>query len=106
MASAARSLHPGIAQVYAAKVRDLSPDLAAGRDPETREAARALIDKVIIHPPETDDGPPGIEPVGDLMAMLQAGAVGRPQTSDGVTVPEPVLALFIGSVKESPGAKP
>jgi hypothetical protein len=37
------------------------------------EAARALIDRVIIHQPEGPGSPPSVELVGQLMAMLQAG---------------------------------
>jgi site-specific DNA recombinase len=84
----------------------LNAALAAGRDPETLEAARALVDKVIIHPPETDDDPPRIELVGDLMVMLQAGGVGRAQAKVGVAAYDRVLGLFVSSVKEGPGAKP
>ncbi len=100
------ALHLGIAQVYAAKVSNLKAALANGRDPEALEAARALIDKVILHPPEIDGDPPGIELVGELMGMLQAAGVGRIQTDAGSAAPDPVLALFVSSVKQGPGAEP
>jgi hypothetical protein len=104
MASSRPALHPGIAQLYAAKVCTLNAALARGRDCEMLETARALIDKVFIHPPENDDDPPGVELVGDLMAMLQAAGVGRPQAKNSAAVPDPVLALFVSSVKEDPRA--
>ena len=55
------ALHPGMAEVYRNKVSGLRVALSDGRDSEALEAARALIDKVIISPPETDGDPPGIE---------------------------------------------
>jgi site-specific DNA recombinase len=88
----------------ATKVRDLNAALAAGCDPELLEAARALIDKVIIHPPQDDDEPPGVELVGDLMAMLQAAGVGQTFTKDGAPAKDPVLAAFVSSVRATPGA--
>jgi DNA invertase Pin-like site-specific DNA recombinase len=106
LAPMATALHPGIAQVYSAKVCSLRSGLAEGRDPETLEAARALIDQVIINPPETDGDPPRIEVVGELMAMLQAAGVGRGRTDAGSTAPDPVLSLFVSSVKHGPGAAP
>ena len=75
----APALHPGISQVYAAKVRNLAHALEKGENPEALEAARSLIDKVILHPPETDDDPPGVELIGELTALLKAGGVGDNQ---------------------------
>jgi hypothetical protein len=102
----APALHPGIANVYAAKVGNLKAALANGNNPEALEAARSLIDKVIIHPPETDGEPPGIELIGELIALLQAAGMGRPQSFDTLAEPDPVLALFVSSVKEDLGAEP
>jgi hypothetical protein len=68
------------------------------------EAARTLIDRVIIQPPEDDDDPPVIELVGDLMAMLKAGGVRQTFTKDGASAKDPVLAAFVSSVKEDPRA--
>jgi len=67
------ALLPNLAQVYAGKVARLQEGLKAGKGQEVLEAARALIDKVIITPGNGPDDPPGIELVGHLMAMLQAG---------------------------------
>jgi hypothetical protein len=100
------ALHPRIADVYAAKVRDLKVALAEGNCPEALEAARVLIDRVILHPPKDDGDPPNIELVGELMAMLTAAGLGRPQSSERGPEADPVLALFVSSVKEDQGAEP
>ena len=88
--AAATCLHPGIAQVYAAKVRNLAPALEKGENPEALEAARSLIDKVILHPPETDDDPPGVELIGELMALLKAGGSAT-QSGSQSAIPIPFL---------------
>jgi DNA invertase Pin-like site-specific DNA recombinase len=100
------ALHPGIADVYAAKVATLASLLADGHHPEALEAARALIDKVIIHPPESDDDPPGVELVGDLVALLRAAGVEQANAGDEPSGADPVLGLFISSIKAGPGAEP
>lgn len=63
---------PNLAQVYARHVADLRRAMDAGKQTEVLEAARALIDKVIVTPGNAPDDPPGIELVGHLMAMLKA----------------------------------
>jgi hypothetical protein len=73
------ALHPGIAYTYAAKVEELREVLMKGQDPEALEAARALIDKVIIHAADEGGNSPGIELVGELMAMLEAAGVTCPR---------------------------
>ncbi|MBR0649951.1 serine recombinase [Roseomonas terrae] len=91
------ALMPNLAQVYAAKVAQLQSGLQAGKGTEVLEAARALIDKVIITPGDGPDDPPGIELVGHLMAMLQAGgafANGADETSRSL-----INAVSSGSVK-------
>ena len=102
----APALHPGISQVYAAKVRNLAHALEKGENPEALEAARSLIDKVILHPPETDDDPPGVELIGELTALLKAGGVGDNQMGSQSAVPDPVLGLFVSSVKAGSRAEP
>jgi hypothetical protein len=98
-----RSLHPGIAQVYAANVGDLQVALANRDDAEALEAARSLIDKVVLHPPETDGDPPRVELVGDLVALLGAAGVSLPSPGSQSTVTGEVLGLFVSSVKAAPG---
>jgi DNA invertase Pin-like site-specific DNA recombinase len=100
------ALHPGIADTYARKVESLGTTLENGQDPELLEAARALIDKVVIHPPNADGDPPGVELVGELMAMLRAAGVGGVEPGSGHPADDPVLSMFVSSIKEAPGAKP
>ncbi|MBR0662239.1 recombinase family protein [Roseomonas oryzicola] len=91
------ALLPNLAQVYAAKVAQLQSGLEAGKGQEVLEAARALIDKIIITPGAGPDDPPGIELIGHLMAMLQAGgafAYGADETSRGL-----INAVSSGSAK-------
>jgi DNA invertase Pin-like site-specific DNA recombinase len=104
--SRAAALHPGIADSYAANVESLKAALAAGDDPEALETARALVDKVIIHPPETETDPPGIELVGELTALFQLACAPEPQATEKAQKPDQVLALFVSSVKADPGAEP
>jgi site-specific DNA recombinase len=96
------ALHPSIAQVYAEKVRNLEAGLANRDDAEVLEAARSLIDKVILHPP--DGNPPRIELVGDLMALLRAAGISEPPSGSDAAVSDHVLGVFVSSVKAAPGA--
>lgn len=100
------ALHPGIAQVYATKVNDLQAALTREAQPEALEAARALIDQVIVSPPETDGDPPGVELIGELMALLKASGIGTEHTPKAASLDDAVLSLFVSSVKEAPGAEP
>lgn len=67
------ALHPNLAKVYAEKVATLRQALEAEDGTEALEAARALIDTVVVSPPDDPGNPPGIELTGNLIAMLQAG---------------------------------
>ncbi len=92
-----------MATVYRAKLAHLSPALAGPDHTEAREAARALIDKMIISPPTDPGDPHGIELLGNFPNLLQAaGLVTR--TPDEVTMATAVLGLMQSSVKEGPGA--
>ncbi len=95
-AAAPLYLHPNIAQVYAAKVRDLDAALANQDQPEALEAARSWVEK--FRPPVIDDDSPRVE--------LTAGGVGDPQPGAQSTGPDAVLSLFAGSVKAAPRAEP
>jgi hypothetical protein len=98
---------PGnMAQVCTAKVRHLSSALANNGHPEALEAALALIDRVIVHPPAADGDPPSIELIGELMAMLSAGGVNGPEPGPQSAAPGGVLSMFVSSVKAAPGAGP
>ncbi len=102
----ARSMHPSIADAYATNVMRLKAALASGGEPEAIESARGLIEKVIIHPAETEDEPPGVELLGDLMGLLQAGGATDDPPPKGPAKANSVLALFVSSVKAAPGAEP
>ena len=66
------ALHPNLAQTYAQRVAELRRGIDAGKGQDVLEAARALIDKVVLTPGDDPDDPPRIELVGQLMAMLKA----------------------------------
>jgi hypothetical protein len=101
------SLHPGLAINYRRKVAELGSTLIQGSDQAALEAARALIDRVFLYPPEIDGDPPGVELIGELMAMLAAAGATPPQAarSDVRQGADP-FALFVSSVKGAPGAWP
>ena len=63
-------LHPGLAEVYRAKVAGLHEALAAEDGGETREALRALVEAIVLVP---EDGALRIEVRGDLAAILALG---------------------------------
>ena len=95
-----------MAAVYRAKVANLRAALASGRDQEALEAARALIDKVVISPPDTEDDPPGIEPVDERSTLLRAAGLASHHSFDQTKPGSDVLDLFASSAKEGRGAKP
>ena len=53
------ALHPNLAEVYRKRVATLHDALNAGDAPTPWEAARALVDRVVIHRPGDGGGPPG-----------------------------------------------
>ncbi len=97
------ALHPNLGEVYRERVMRLEQALADRDDPEALEAARALIDRVIVSPPGDPGGPPGIELVGHLQAMLKAGGaeIGTEGSRSGTSV----LSLFESAVKAGPGGQ-
>lgn len=97
----APALHPNLARVYAQRVALLRQALEGGEAPEVLEAARALIDKVVVRPGEEPDDPPEIELVGHLMAMLKtAGAFPGKENAAACRL---VTDLASGSTKEGMG---
>ncbi|MBR0660468.1 recombinase family protein [Roseomonas oryzicola] len=98
----APALHPNIAEVYASQVARLREALDAEGNPAALEAARALIDRVIVSPGDGPDDPPGIELVGRLMQMLQAADAFRPGEVD--TASDIVASMSTCSAKEEIGA--
>ncbi|MCB4825186.1 hypothetical protein [Roseicella aerolata] len=97
------ALRPNLAEVYRAQVEALHRAIAAGDTPDALEAARALIDRVLIHPPEDGGGPAGVELVGDLLNMLRAAGLDEAGEQDAHA--SGVLTLFVSSVKEGPGGQ-
>ena len=94
-----------IAENYRAEVTRILADLSAQDATASREAARALIEKVILHPPVLDEGTLNIELVGDLRTILTVGGI-RPATRrESASAADP-LSVFTSSVKERQGARP
>ncbi len=91
--------------IYRAKLTHLSAALTGPDQTEAREAARALINKVIITPPTDLDDPPGIELLGNFLNLLQAAGLVT-KTPEEATTAAAVLGLMQSSVKEGPGARP
>jgi site-specific DNA recombinase len=98
------ALHPNLAEIYRARVTNLAVALDQGDDPEALEAARALIDKVIVSPPKHVDDPPEVELIGELTASLRAAMLGH-EASVNDAAAGSVLGLFASSVKKAPGGK-
>jgi hypothetical protein len=91
-----------MAAFYTARLGELTTSLAQGDDPEALEIARSLIDQVIIHA-MTDDHPTGIEFIGNLIDLLKAAGLGGPSAQGKSAAPDPVLELFVSSVKRGQG---
>ena len=73
------------------------------------EAARALIERVIVHAPPDDDGSHLIELEGAIEGMLRAGGTVMPVSSaskDTAGQADPRSDLFTCSVKQALAAKP
>jgi site-specific DNA recombinase len=101
--AASPHVRPNLGQLYRQRVAELRDALVGEGACEAREAARALISRIVISPPDGDRGPPGIELIGELAAMLQAGGVvsTTPDADGGVA---PILAV-LGSVKAEQGGR-
>jgi hypothetical protein len=97
------ALHPNLAQVYAKRVTALREALDAGDGAEVLEAARALIETVVVSPPDDPGDPPCIELTGNLMAMLRAGGVNT--AAGGATFGSCLSAMLAGSTKGELGEK-
>ena len=96
------ALHPKLGEVYRREIEALHKAIQADDATETREAARALIDHVIIHPSE-DGGPPGIELIGNLAARLRTAGVVPAKDSSNQNAA--ILSSFVSSVKAGSGGK-
>ena len=97
------ALHPRLATVYRERVANLQAAIAGKAVPEALEAARALVDRVIVTP-GTDDDPPGIELMGEVFAMLRAG--GMTPATDTPATRDAVLAMVASSVQGAQGGGP
>ncbi len=97
----APALHPNLAQVYANRVGVLREAIRGRNDPELLEAARALVDTVVVGPGKGPDDPPEIELVGRLVEMLRAG--GAALEPEDAAVSGALDALASGSVKGGSG---
>lgn len=97
------ALHPNLAEVYAKRVAALREALDAGDGEEVLEAARALIDTIVVSPPDDPSDPPGIELTGNLMAMLRAGGVNI--AAGGATFGLCLAAMTDSSTKGGLGEK-
>ncbi len=95
---------PNLAEVYRARLATLQRELAGPDNSEAREAARALIDKVVVTPGGTRTDP-DVELVGNLAGMLRIGGL-TTRTKESSALAEQVLGMFQSSVKGEPGALP
>ncbi len=94
------ALHPNLAQAYAEKVATLRHALEAEDGTEALEEARALIDTVVVSPPNDPGDPPGIELTGNLIAMLKAGGAALPP--EDRTLASCLTTMLESSVQEDP----
>ena len=67
-------LHGNLAELYRAKVARLREAFLAHGGTEALEAARALVDRVEVHPAAVPGGKPRIELLGELSMMLRLAA--------------------------------
>ncbi len=98
------AMHPNLAQAYRDKVARLREALQGPDSTDALEAAGELIEQVIVSPPERDDDPPGIEVVGEFVAMLKAAGLGT-KTRKNQAENSNVLRLFATTVKRGSRAK-
>jgi site-specific DNA recombinase len=100
-------LHPNLSEVYRERVARLRAGLAVGGvgGPEVLEAARALIERVEVHPPPAGPGgPPRLELVGELSAMLEAAGLAMAGIGKDPRLGACGPDLFGGSVEVGAGA--
>ncbi len=103
--SDAPRLPTDLGAVYRSRLAEFELALTDIAMPDLLEAARALIERVVVHPPAGDDGLPKIELDGNLPRMLQLAINQNTKKGDTESA-----ALFVNaiecSVKRDPGAKP
>ena len=100
---------PNIAALYRQRVADLERAVADKKSPAVLEAARALIERVVVHAPAEPGDRHPVELEGSLPSMLRVAGMATPaspvsQASRGH--PSADLDLFAWSVKKAQGANP
>ena len=106
----ARPVFPAnIAALYRQRVTELERAVADNKSPAVLEAARDLIERVVVHPPiEPGDGHL-VELEGAIASMLRVAGVATPDvpsSKESQRHPPAGLDLFTSSVKKAQGAKP
>ena len=99
------NLPTDLANRYRQEIDTLTKTLEDRTTPALLDAARRLIDRVIITPPKNDNDPPTIELVGDLTALIQLAIQPLTAPEDASTTAK-LLRSLTSSVKQGPGAKP
>jgi len=96
-------LHPEVGRVYRDRMRRLNEALAVGASTEALEAARALIERIVVTP-SPDGGPADIELIGELRAMLEIAGIDLPNANRSEAAPDMMaINAMLGSVKAGPG---
>jgi outer membrane protein OmpA-like peptidoglycan-associated protein len=95
-----------MAASYAVRIAELTASLARGDEPEEPEIARRLIDQVIVYPPTDGDPNGGIAFIGNLIDLLRAASLGGASGRRPSDVPDPVLDLFVRSIRRIQGQSP
>lgn len=96
-----------LAATYRQGVTELERAIADNKTPAVLEAARALIERVIVHAPPDDEGNHPIELEGAIGGMLRAGDTVMPMSSaskDTAGEADAGSDLFTCSVKKALGA--
>lgn len=97
-------LHPNLSALYRQRVSQLRERLEGESSREVLEAARALIERVEIHPPVDGANAPRIELIGHLTSLLRAAGVeGLPKPMNGKTPPTDVDGVCSVSVDAGTG---
>ncbi|MSP31123.1 MAG: hypothetical protein EXR09_11975 [Acetobacteraceae bacterium] len=92
------ALHPNIADVYRRKVVSLREALNTADNTEALEAARQLIDQIVVSPPTNGGDPPEVEVIGEFVAVRGASGAGGANTTKPLRNNN-VLCALVSSVK-------
>jgi site-specific DNA recombinase len=94
-----------LAGLYRQEVNALIQALEDDTSPDVLDAARRLIEKVLVTPPETDGDPPIVELVGDLQALLHL-ALATHADRETAAIATPLITSLASSAKREPRAAP